>query len=230
MPKILVVEDDPTIGKVLSRYLTHAGYEVRVEVDGNRALETFFGWRPALVLLDIVLPGQDGRSILKSIRERSSCPVIMLTALNDIENRLEGFQGGADDYIGKPFQGEEVVARVRAVLRRTPALTLEEAAIFGDLRVEFASSTVFLHGEPVKLAPRDLSLLLFLAQHPNRLFNREQLIERVWGIDYDGSDRAVDLSVKRIRQALSAWPKEQGEIQSVRGLGYKLLCHTGPLS
>lgn len=225
MQKILVVEDDPGIRKVLEAYLTHAGYSVHLEDDGEQAIEVFHHWHPALVLLDVMLPGHDdGWTILRRIREESSCPVIMLTALNETQNRLEGFREGADDYIGKPFKGDEVVARIRAVLRRNPVMFEETSITLGSLKIDFGAQAVFLRGEPIKLAPREHSLLLFLARHPNQSFTREQLIQRVWGIDYDGSDRAVDLSVKRIRQTLEAWPEEEGEIQSVRGVGYKLRC------
>lgn len=227
MQKILIVEDDSGIRKVLQAYLSHAGYSLRFEADGERALALFDEWRPALVVLDVMLPGKDGWTILKCIRERSSCPVIMLTALNETQHRLDGFAGGADDYIGKPFKGEEVVARVRAVLRRTPVLHDEETVTFGSLKIDFAGPNVSLNGDSVKLTPRDLSLLLFLARHPNQSFDREQLIRRVWGVDYEGSDRAVDLSVRRLRKALAAWPNDEGEIQSVRGVGYKLQCNFG---
>jgi len=226
MNKILIVEDEQDISAVLRAYMTKAGFEVEQASEGERALALIGQWRPSVVLLDVMLPDLDGWTVLERIRRSSSCPVIMLTALGDIRNRLKGLNGGADDYICKPFVGEEVVARVRTVLRRTPQVVTENTAIFGSLRIDFGSSEVSLNGEAVHLTPRDLQLLLFLAGHPNRLFDREQLIEAVWGMDYDGSDRAVDIAINRIRQSLAGWPDTEGEIATVRRLGYKFRVRT----
>jgi DNA-binding response OmpR family regulator len=223
MKTILVVEDELPISKVLTVYLQREGFHVVQAYDGEEALRVFDLQSPNLVLLDVMLPGVDGWSILQEIRKKSSCPVIMLTALGDVDYRLKGLNQGADDYISKPFVGEEVVARVHAVLRRSTNI-LDEGNFkqFGSLRIHFDSHVVTINGESVSLAPRDLSLLLFLAKNPNRTFTREELIENVWGLDYDGSDRAVDLAIKRIRQALEKWPTTQGEIRTIRGLGYQL--------
>lgn len=221
MRKILIVEDEAGISMVLKAYLAKAGYEVEQAWDGEQAMTLFNAGKPSLVLLDVLLPGMDGWEVLKWIRDRSACPVIMLTALGDISNRLTGLQEGADDYLGKPFIGEEIVARVQAVLRRLPQVVTEEAATFGSLKINYAAREVYLHGQHVRLTPRDLSLLLFLSGHPNQTFEREHLIERVWGMDYDGSDRAVDLAVKRIRQSLAEWPANEGDIITHRGLGYQ---------
>jgi DNA-binding response OmpR family regulator len=177
---------------------------------------------PHLVLLDVMLPDTDGWSILQEIRQLSSCPVILLTALGDIDYRLKGLNAGADDYITKPFIGEEVVARVNAVLRRSPSvLDSENTKQYGSLSINLDSHVIKINGETVVLTPKDLSLLIFLATRPNRTFTRDNLIESVWGLDYDGSDRAVDLAIKRIRQALVKWPGTQGEIRTLRGLGYQ---------
>ncbi len=227
MRKILVVEDDTGISMVLRAYLVKAGYEVEQVFDGEQAMRRFEQWNPSLVLLDIKLPSENGWAILSWIRERSSCPIIMLTALGDISNRLAGLRGGADDYLVKPFVGEELVARVEAVLRRQLQVVSEHIAIFGSLKLDYASHEVLLHGRSVRLTPRDLSLLFFLARHPNQSFDREQLIRCVWGEDYDGSDRAVDLAVKRIRQSLADWPEEEGDLVTLRGLGYKFHVRTG---
>lgn len=222
MKKILVIEDEPAISKVLKAYLTKAGYEVIQAFTGESGMYHFRHSSPSLVVLDIMLPDTDGIEILKAIREQSSCPVIMLTALSSIQQKLTGLESGADDYIAKPFVAEEVVARVKAVLRRPVQLTNEDAVkYFGSLIVNFKAHSVSLKGIELQLTPRDLSLLLFLAKHPNQTFTREQLIERVWGIDYDGSDRAVDLAIKRIRKALYNWPTTEGEIRTFRGLGYQ---------
>jgi DNA-binding response OmpR family regulator len=219
---ILVVEDEVAISRVLKAYLQREGWEVIQAFDGDEAMDKFSKYSPSLVLLDIMLPGKNGWSILQEIRQKSSCPVIMLTALGDVDYRLSGLNQGADDYITKPFVAEEVVARVHAVLRRSSnVLEDKDVKYFGSLKIDFQSYTVYLNGEEMSLTPRDLSLLMFLAEHPNRTFTREQLIEHVWGMDYDGSDRAVDLSIKRIRKALENWPIDEGEIKTIRGLGYQ---------
>lgn len=221
MKRILIVEDEPDIAIVLKRFLEQADFEVEHAEDGEKAIRLYQQWKPSLVLLDVMLPDIDGWAILKHIRAHSSCPVIMLTALNEIGSRLGGLNAGADDYISKPFVAEEVVARVKAVLRRWPQVRMEDTVFFGGLKIDFVSREVFLNGKPVRLPPRDLSLLLFLANHPNQSFDREQLISAVWGMDYEGIDRAVDLAVGRVRQALSDWSAEDGGIETMRGLGYK---------
>lgn len=222
MKTILVVEDEETISRVLAVYLQHAGYHVVQAYDGDEVLSFFNENSPNLVLLDVMLPGKDGWSILEEIRKISACPVIMLTALGDIDYRLKGLNHGADDYITKPFIGEEVIARVHAVLRRSAnVLDTENGKQFGSLKINLDSHVVTINGEEVILTPKDLSLLIFLTERPNRTFTRDDLIESVWGMDYEGSDRAVDLAIKRIRQALSEWPVSQGEIRTHRGLGYQ---------
>lgn len=223
MKTILVVEDEPAIARVLTAYLQKACFRVELAADGRQALELFAKETPALVLLDVMLPHIDGWEVLCRIRETSSCPVIMLTARDAVEDRLNGLNAGADDYMPKPFVPEEVVARVQAVLRR-PSQWTDGGRLrrYGRLCIDFMAQHVSLSGAQVALMPRDLALLLFLAEHPNRTFTREQLIDHVWGADYEGSDRAVDLSIKRIRQALSHWPEEEGDIRTLRGMGYQL--------
>lgn len=226
MKSILIVEDEIAIARVLKAYLQKANFRVEQAFNGLEAIEKFDALKPSLVLLDVMLPDLDGWSILKYIRERSSCPVIMLTALGEIEQKLTGLNQGADDYMTKPFIAEEVVARVNAVLRRSARIMEDNQTMrFGSFKIDFKAHSVSLHGIELDFAPRDLSLLLFLAQHPNQTFTREQLIERVWGIDYEGSDRAVDLAVKRIRKTLQNWPPEEGEIKTLRGLGYQFCVH-----
>lgn len=222
MRTILLAEDEAAIARVLSAYLKRAGFDVRHAADGEQALLLFDELSPDLVLLDVMMPAVDGWVVLERIRQRSSCPIIMLTAKGDVADRLEGLNRGADDYMSKPFVPEEVVARVNAVLRRpTRWIQGSEMRYFGNLTVDFAARRVCLNGAELLLSPRDLSLLLFLAEYPNRTFTREQLIEQVWGIDYEGSDRAVDLSIKRLRQVLSHWPLAEGEIRTLRGTGYQ---------
>ncbi|MFV9509742.1 response regulator transcription factor [Tepidibacillus sp. LV47] len=222
MKKIMVVEDELSISRVLKAYLKKAGYEVELISSGEEAIEKFSEYKPSLVILDIMLPDVDGWTVLHFIRERSSCPVIMLTALGQISQKLTGLNQGADDYITKPFDPLEVVARVDAVLRRsTLIIDQENIRYYGTLKIDFKAHRVYLHGLEMELPPRDLSLLLFLARHPNQTFTREQLIEQVWGMDYEGSDRAVDLAIKRIRKVLDLWPSSEGEIKTIRGMGYQ---------
>lgn len=223
MKKILIVEDEQAIAKVLSAYLKQAGFEVITLIDGNQAMKIFEESKPSLVILDVMLPGRNGWEILENIRIKSSCPVIMLTALGQTKDKLKGFSTGADDYIAKPFAPEEVVARVTAILRRSSLLVEEgKAILFGGLKIDFSGSSVYVNGDIVELAPRDLSLLFYLAEHPNQTFTRDQLLDHVWGMDYEGSDRAVDLSIKRLRQVLREWRAEEGEIKTLRGVGYQL--------
>jgi DNA-binding response OmpR family regulator len=223
MKTILIVEDEETISRVLTVYLKHEGYEVLQAFDGESGIKQFAEHTPNLVLLDVMLPDRDGWNILQEIRQNSSCPVIMLTALGDIDYRLKGLNQGADDYITKPFIGEEVIARINAVLRRSAnVFETDNIKQYGSLSLNLDSHVVKINGEPVVLTPKDLSLLFFLAARPNRTFTRDNLIEQVWGLDYDGSERAVDLAIKRIRQALAPWPDSQGEIRTLRGLGYQL--------
>ena len=222
---ILVAEDETPVSQVLKACLNEAGYRVEQAFDGEEALGKFSMFNPALVILDTTLPGMDGRQVLQEIRKRSSCPVIMLTASGRLEEKLTGLNQGADDCIAKPFATEEVVARVNAVLRRPAHIFTGDIRQYGSLRVDLQAHTVYLHGVELSFIPRDLSLLLFLARYPNRTFTRKQLIEEVWGLDYAGSERAVDLAVKRIRKALRNWPVSEGELKTLRGLGYQLSVH-----
>ncbi|MEK5379320.1 response regulator transcription factor [Niallia sp. FSL W8-0635] len=223
MKKILIVEDELAISMVLGAYLENAGYDVDYAYNGDEALQKLKDETPALILLDIMMPYLDGWGVLSYIREKSACPVIMLTALSDTEQKLKGFENGADDYITKPFVGEEVIARVQAVLRRSSHYQVNDERIkyYGDLKINYVSHQVFLNGIEVPFTPRDLSVFLFLASNPNQTFTRDQLLDHVWGSDYDGSDRAVDLAIKRIRKLLNGWDPKDGEIKTLRGLGYQ---------
>ncbi len=222
MKSIMIVEDEPAISRVLAAYIRKSGLECVICADGQSALEQFDTLQPTLILLDVMMPGMNGWEVLRAVRHRSACPVIMLTSRGDINDRLMGLNDGADDYITKPFEPEEVVARIQAVLRRPQqSLVTEGLKYFGSVKIDFKSRTVYLNGASLSITPRDLALLLFLAEHPNQIFDREQLIERVWGIDYEGSDRAVDLAIKRLRKTLLHWPPEEGEIRTLRGTGYQ---------
>ncbi|KOP71167.1 response regulator transcription factor [Cytobacillus solani] len=220
MKTILIIEDEIPISQVLKVYLQKANFKTVQAFEGNEAIEKFKEHKPALVLLDVMLPEKDGWAILKEIRQQSDCPIIMLTALGDVNYRLTGLNDGADDYISKPFIAEEVVARVNAVLRRSQTND-GPVKSFGQLQIDLKSHRVTINEEEVELTPRDLSLLLFLAENPNQTFTRDQLIEHVWGWEYDGSDRAVDLAIKRLRKSLYKWPESDGEIKTLRGLGYQ---------
>lgn len=227
MKQILLVEDEIVISRVLKAYLQKEEYQVWQAGDGTDAIRIFDEQKPDLVLLDVMLPEMSGWDVLQYIREKSSCPVIMLTALGQTDQKLKGFNQGADDYITKPFVAEEVVARVNAVMRRSVILDKDqETRLFGSLKINFKSHSVTLHGIDLQFHPKDLSLLLFLAQNPNRTYSREQLIEHLWGMDYEGSDRAVDLAIKRIRKTLQNWPASEGEIKTLRGVGYQFSVFT----
>lgn len=220
---ILLVEDELPISRVLKAYLEKHQFHVEQAFTGDEAQRKFDAASPSLVLLDVMLPGRNGWNVLEYIRAKSACPVIMLTALGQIDHKLAGLNEGADDYITKPFVADEVVARVQAVLRRSGQITIDNRVKqFGSLKVDFKAHSVTLHGIELSFTPKDLALFLFLAQHKNQTFTREQLIEHVWGMDYEGSDRAVDLAIKRIRRSLENWPVQEGEIRTYRGLGYKL--------
>jgi len=222
MKHILIVEDELAISMVLGAYLEKEGYIISYAYNGEEALQKVDEIHPALILLDVMMPFMDGWEVLKYIREKSACPVIMLTALSDTEQKLKGFGEGADDYITKPFVAEEVIARVQAVLRRSPQYQKEEEIkYYGNLKINYLSHQVFLNGIEIPFTPRDLSVFLFLASNPNQTFTREQLLDQVWGMDYEGSDRAVDLAVKRIRKLLNGWDSQDGEIKTLRGLGYQ---------
>lgn len=218
---VLVVEDEEPISRVLYSYLNKAGYNVVRCMDGISALEAFDQHVVDLVLLDVMLPGRDGFELLSEIRSKSACPIIMLTAKDRLDDRLFGLDQGADDYMTKPFVPDEVVARVKAVLRRRPIYSEEpERKYFGSLLVDYEAKRIFLNGKEIAVTPRDLDVILFLSARPNRVWTREQLIAQIWGYDYEGSDRAVDLCIKRLRKALADWPQAQGEIRTLRGSGY----------
>lgn len=227
MNTIMIVEDEDAISRVLAAYIRKAGFNCNIYRNGLEAIKAFDAATPTLIILDVMLPGMNGWEILNHIRYKSACPVIMLTARGDVSDRILGLNEGADDYMTKPFEPEEVVARIHAVLRRPPrSLVSSEQVTFGSIRIDFKSHTVYLNGASLSITPRDLSLLMFLAEHPNQIFYREQLIDKVWGMDYEGSDRAVDLAIKRLRKLLLHWPPEEGEIRTLRGTGYMLYANT----
>jgi two-component system alkaline phosphatase synthesis response regulator PhoP len=217
---ILVIEDDPDIARVATTYLRHAGFSVESVADGHEGLRRALDAAPSLVLLDWMLPGMDGMEILKRLREKQGTPVIMLTARGEADDRLAGFEHGADDYVPKPFHPQELVARVRAVLRRTGQGGPDDSIQLGDLLIDAEKREVLLAGERLQLTSLEFDLLYALAAHPGRVFRRNELLDRVWGSDFTGVDRVVDVHISNLRQKL-----ERGGLpmllQTVRGVGYK---------
>ena len=233
MKKVLVVDDDPNIVEVLRLYFDKDGYAVISCLSGDRALETFQTSQPDLVVLDLMLPGKDGYDICREIRKTSDVPIIMLTARSDTLDKVVGLELGADDYVPKPFEPKELLARVKAVLRRTekrdaaPAEQAEtkennEVISYDGFTVDTARYVVTVDGKEIDIPPKELELLFFLASHPNRVFTREQLLENVWGYDFYGESRTVDVHVKRIREKLEKPDvKTNWQIKTVWGVGYK---------
>lgn len=222
MPKkVLIVEDDSNIAELLHLYLEKEGFETKVAKDGGRGVEYFHAFQPSLVLLDIMLPIMDGWSVLKKIREESSVPVIMLTAKGETEDKVTGLESGADDYIVKPFEMKEVLARIHAVLRRTgQEETTAKKLSFDKLVINLDSYELLVDGKRVDTPPKELELLFHLASAPNRVFTRNQLLDEVWGFDYFGDSRTVDVHVKRLREKLEG-VSDQWRLKTVWGVGYK---------
>lgn len=225
--RILLVDDDPNISHLVRLYLEKEGFAVTESARGDEALEAFQRESPALVLLDVMLPGMDGLQVLKEIRKTSKAPVIMLTARDETFDKVLGLELGADDYVTKPFETKELVARVKAVLRRAPA---ESAPASGDaddtlrypgLTVSLARYEVTYEGHELEMPPKELEVLFYLASHPNMVFTREQLLERVWGFDFFGDSRTVDVHIKRLREKLPGCEKYGWEIHTVWRVGYK---------
>ena len=217
---ILVIDDDRNILAIIELYLKKEGYDVVTCTTGYDAMSTFRSVHPTLVVLDVMLPGQDGWSILHEIRQESKTPVIMLTAKGDTGERVRGLELGADDYIAKPFDSNELVARIKAVLRRfSPQTEMEKTVDFPDLQISLENYSVILDGEAIDMPPKEIELLYFLASHSGKVFTREQLLEQVWGFDFFGDSRTVDVHVKRIREKLGE--RDAWQLKTVWGVGYK---------
>ncbi|MBC7105535.1 MAG: response regulator transcription factor [Firmicutes bacterium] len=222
MKRILVVDDEGKIRHLLRMYLEAEGFAVGEAADGHEALAMIREGPWDLVVLDLMLPGVDGWVVCKEIRRGSTVPVIMLTARGHEADRVLGLELGADDYVVKPFSPREVVARVKAVLRRASRGEGEERPLdFGALRIDPAAREVRVLGEPVALSPKEFDLLLHLARHPGRVFTREQLLQQVWGYDFFGEARTVDTHVNRLRDKLGSVAGAPSFITTVRGVGYK---------
>lgn len=218
--KVLVVDDDKNICEVIKMYLESSGYNVKVANDGKEAQESFMSYKPDLVLLDVMLPYIDGIDVLKWIRKDSETPVIMITAKGETFDKVLGLELGADDYIVKPFEPKELMARVKAVLRRyTSEGDSKEALTFDNLVIDINSYNVKYNGQEIKMPPKEFELLHFLASNKNRVFTREQLLCEVWGYDYPGDSRTVDVHVKRLREKIAGG--ENWQIETVWGVGYK---------
>lgn len=219
--KIMIVDDDPNIGQLIKLYLEKEGYETEHYLDGMESLKAFNLNPPDLVILDIMLPGLDGWEVCKRIRKNSNVPIIMLTAKGETFDKVLGLELGADDYIVKPFDPKELIARVKAVLRRASMLNdADQEVSYNNLTISLSDYTVTYKGEKLELPPKELELLYFLASHPNKVFTREQLLERVWGFDFYGDSRTVDVHIKRLREKLSS--EDNGwQIKTVWGVGYK---------
>ena len=218
--KIIVVDDDKNICEVIKMYLESSGYNVKVANDGREAQEAFSNYKPDLVLLDVMLPYIDGIDVLKWIRKDSETPVIMITAKGETFDKVLGLELGADDYIVKPFEPKELMARVKAVLRRyTSEGDSREALTFDNLVIDINSYNVKYNGQEIKMPPKEFELLHFLASNKNRVFTREQLLCEVWGYDYPGDSRTVDVHVKRLREKIAGG--DNWQIETVWGVGYK---------
>lgn len=233
--KILIVDDDINIAELISLYLTKECFETKIVEDGKEALREFIEFEPNLILLDLMLPGIDGYEVCRSIRKFSSVPIIMLSAKGEIFDKVLGLELGADDYIIKPFDSKELVARVKAVLRRfqgkqeeIPVEKQEKAVLkfqaeeivkYPDLEINFTNYSVLYCGKTIELTRKEFELLYFLASHPNYVFNRDQLLDNIWSYDYMGDTRTIDVHIKRLRKKIKDRPS--WKIATVWGIGYK---------
>ncbi|MBR6452154.1 MAG: response regulator transcription factor [Lachnospiraceae bacterium] len=224
--KILIVDDDTNIAELISLYLTKECFDTMIVNDGEAALSAFETYEPNLILLDLMLPGIDGYQVCREVRSKSDTPIIMLSAKGEVFDKVLGLELGADDYMEKPFDSKELVARVKAVLRRfTPQKQAEapqndaKCVEYPDLIINLTNYSVLYCGKPVEMPPKELELLFFLASSPNQVFTREQLLDHIWGYEYIGDTRTVDVHIKRLREKIKdhdAW-----QLSTVWGIGYK---------
>jgi DNA-binding response OmpR family regulator len=217
--RILVVDDEPTITEFLDIGLTYEGYAVRVAADGPSAIETARTFLPDVVVLDVMLPGLDGLEVCRRLRMESDVAILMLTAKGELEDRVSGLEIGADDYVVKPFKFREVLARIRAQLRRK-RIVLPHVLQLGDLRLDRDTREVTLGSTPVQLTPREWELLELLMSHPRQVLSRETILNRVWGYEYIGDTNVVEVHISALREKLNDRARER--IQTVRGVGYAL--------
>ena len=223
--KVLIVDDDNNIAELISLYLTKECYDTKIVNDGEEALVAFEQYHPNMILLDLMLPGIDGYQVCREIRTKSNVPIIMLSAKGEIFDKVLGLELGADDYMMKPFDAKELVARVKAVLRRFQPAKQEESAAdlkyveYPDLVVNLSNYSVVYNGQPIDMPPKELELLYFLASSPNQVFTREQLLDHIWGYEYIGDTRTVDVHVKRLREKIK--DHANWSLSTVWGIGYK---------
>ena len=220
---ILIVEDDNNIADLLRLYLEKEGYQATIAADGTQGIDLYRKLRPDLVLLDVMMPGVDGWGVLRAIRQDSQTPVIMLTAKGETTDKVSGLKQGADDYITKPFEMIEVLARIEAVLRRAAGDGDKEKPrrlVFDKLIIDLDSFELIVDGKRVETPPKEMELLYHLASTPNRVYTRNQLLDEVWGFDYFGDSRTVDVHVKRLREKLEG-VSDQWSLKTVWGVGYK---------
>jgi len=221
--RILLVDDDPNISHLVQLYLEKEGFDVTLADRGDTALSSFRRMPPHLILLDVMLPGMDGWQVVRQVRQSSQIPIIMLTAKDETFDKVLGLELGADDYVTKPFEPKELVARVKAVLRRTQGSETEksDAVSFPGLTISLSQYEVHYQGSLVEMPPKELEVLHFLASHANMVFTREQLLEQVWGFDFFGDSRTVDVHIKRLREKLPGCEELGWYIRTVWGVGYK---------
>ena len=219
--KIFVVDDDTNICELIRLYLEKEGYDVMTSYRGDKAVDDFAAYAPNLVVLDIMLPGSDGWQVCREIRKRSAIPIIMLTAKGETFDKVLGLELGADDYMVKPFEAKELVARIKAVLRRYNRKdTGSDEVVYPNLVINKTNYTVRLNETELQLPPKELELLFFLASNPNRVFTREQLLEHVWDFNFFGDSRTVDVHIKRLREKIDI-PNQVWQLKTVWGVGYK---------
>ena len=220
---VLIVEDDKNIQELLQMYLEKEGYAVTVANDGGQGLSKFRSIKPDLVLLDVMMPVMDGWAVCKTIRSESDTPVIMLTAKGEVDDKVAGLKSGADDYVTKPFEMKEVLARIEAVLRRSDRgaeLKKARRLTYDKLVIDMDAFELIVDGRKVDAPPKEMELLFYLASSPNRVYTRNQLLDEVWGFDYFGDSRTVDVHVKRLREKLEGI-SESWSLKTVWGVGYK---------
>lgn len=218
--KILIVDDDPNIADLITLYLEKEGYDTDTINDGVTAVSEFKKYSPNLIILDLMLPGMSGYDVCKEIRKISNIPIIILTAKGETFDKVLGLELGADDYMVKPFDMKELLARIKAVLRRfEPKETSSEQVVYPNLTINLSDYTVTYLGNKVDMPPKELELLYFLASNPNQVFTREKLLDRIWGYEYIGDTRTVDVHIKRIREKIT--PTNNWNIKTVWGIGYK---------